>query len=136
LVLNIDLTADTFDVTYGGQPLVPPNPLNKWSFNVSTVAGAARIQCIDLYSQMVGFRWDDLSLQPVVGANCYANCDASTLTPCLNVNDFLCFNNLYAAGSSSANCDASTLTPILNVNDFLCFNNRYAANCTNPCAAP
>jgi hypothetical protein len=70
------------------------------------------------------------------GGGCYANCDASTLAPCLNVNDFLCFNNLYAAGSSSANCDQSTLTPILNVNDFLCFNNRYAAGCTNPCAAP
>ena len=33
---------------------------------------------------------------PVQG--CYANCDASTLTPVLNVNDFTCFLNRYAAG--------------------------------------
>jgi len=136
LVLDIDLAADTFNVTYGGNPLVPASPLNKWSQNVSAAVGAARIQCIDLYSQMAGFRWDDLSLQPVVAQNCYANCDGSTSAPCLNVNDFICFNNLYAASSTSANCDGSTSAPILNVNDFICFNNLYAAGCTNPCAAP
>ena len=31
-------------------------------------------------------------------APCYANCDASTNPPVLNVNDFTCFLNLYAAG--------------------------------------
>jgi len=136
LVLDIDLAADTFNVTYGGLPLVPASPLNKWSQNVSAAVGVPRIQCIDLYSQMAGFRWDDLSLLPVVGANCYANCDASKVAPCLNVNDFICFNNLYAASSTKANCDASTIPPTLNVNDFICFNNLYASSCTNPCAAP
>jgi hypothetical protein len=29
---------------------------------------------------------------------CYANCDASKLAPVLNVNDFTCFINNYAAG--------------------------------------
>ena len=29
-----------------------------------------------------------------------------------------------------ANCDASTIAPVLNVNDFSCFLNRYAAGCT------
>ena len=62
-------------------------------------------------------------------APCYANCDGSTLAPLLNVNDFICFNNLYATGSSLANCDGSTLTPILNVNDFTCFLNKFAAGC-------
>ena len=136
LVIDIDLAADTFSATYGGNPLVPASPLNKWSQNVSAAVGVARIQCIDLYSQMAGFRWDDLSLQPVVAQSCYANCDGSTSAPCLNVNDFICFNNLYAASSTSANCDGSTIAPILNVNDFICFNNLYAAGCTNPCAAP
>jgi len=69
-------------------------------------------------------------------ASCYANCDASTIAPCLNVNDFICFNNTFAAGSPAANCDASTIAPTLNVNDFICFNNKFAAGCTNPCAAP
>ncbi|MFN0132155.1 MAG: hypothetical protein ACKVW3_06445 [Phycisphaerales bacterium] len=136
VVVNIDLDMDTFDVTYGGMPLVPPSPMNKWSQNTSATVGAARIQCIDLYSQMVGFRWDDVSLLPVVVPSCKANCDASTVAPCLNVNDFICFNNLFATGSNAANCDASTTPPILNVNDFICFNNAFAASCANPCAAP
>jgi hypothetical protein len=67
------------------------------------------------------------------GQNCYANCDNSTNAPCLNVNDFVCFNNAFSAGLPYANCDASTNPPILNVNDFVCFNNAYSASCTNPC---
>ena len=62
-------------------------------------------------------------------ATCYANCDASTNAPILNVNDFICFNNLFAAGNSLANCDASTIAPTLNVNDFTCFLNKYASGC-------
>jgi hypothetical protein len=65
---------------------------------------------------------------PVV-CPCYANCDGSTIAPVLNVNDFLCFQNRYAAGDSYANCDGSTAPPILNVNDFTCFLNRYAVGC-------
>jgi hypothetical protein len=61
---------------------------------------------------------------------CYANCDASTSPPILNVNDFTCFLNRYAAGDSYANCDASTSPPILNVNDFTCFLNRFAVGCS------
>ena len=60
---------------------------------------------------------------------CYANCDNSTLAPVLNVNDFSCFINRYAAGHVYANCDNSTNAPILNVNDFSCYLNRYAAGC-------
>ena len=36
--------------------------------------------------------------------NCYANCDSSTLTPILNVNDFICFGNKFAAGCGANNC--------------------------------
>ena len=60
---------------------------------------------------------------------CYANCDHSTVTPVLNVNDFQCFMNAYAAGESYANCDQSTIPPVLNVNDFNCFLNKYGAGC-------
>ena len=62
-------------------------------------------------------------------AACYANCDASTVAPTLNVNDYICFNNKFAVGDPYANCDESTVSPVLNVNDFICFNNRFAAGC-------
>jgi len=55
--------------------------------------------------------------------------DWSALSPILNVNDFQCFMNKFAAGDSYANCDGSTAPPILNVADFICFMNKYAAGC-------
>ncbi|MFN0133398.1 MAG: GC-type dockerin domain-anchored protein [Phycisphaerales bacterium] len=61
---------------------------------------------------------------------CYPNCDQSTVAPILNVNDFTCFLNKFAAGDSYANCDQSTVVPVLNVNDFTCFLNKFAAGCT------
>ncbi|MFN0131979.1 MAG: M14 family zinc carboxypeptidase [Phycisphaerales bacterium] len=68
----------------------------------------------------------------VPAAACFANCDSSTATPFLNVNDFTCFNNRFAAGNSLANCDASTAVPVLNVNDFTCFLNKFSAGCSAP----
>jgi hypothetical protein len=62
-------------------------------------------------------------------AACYANCDQSTAAPVLNVQDFTCFLQRYAAGESYANCDNSTAAPTLNVQDFTCFLQRYAAGC-------
>jgi hypothetical protein len=69
---------------------------------------------------------------------CYANCDASTVQPILNVDDFTCFVNEYAAGqnlpsaqqiASYANCDQSTIAPVLNIDDFTCFVNQFAQGC-------
>jgi hypothetical protein len=60
---------------------------------------------------------------------CYANCDASTASPVLNVGDFTCFLQKYASGDAYANCDASTAVPALNVGDFTCFLQKYAAGC-------
>ena len=60
---------------------------------------------------------------------CYANCDGSTTPPILNANDFVCFQNRFAAGDPGANCDLSTTQPVLNVNDFICFLTRYASAC-------
>ena len=62
-------------------------------------------------------------------AICGANCDNSTVAPVLNVNDFNCFLNLFAAGAAYGNCDNSNMPPILNVSDFVCFMNKYAAGC-------
>jgi hypothetical protein len=63
------------------------------------------------------------------GGACYANCDASTTAPVLNVADFTCFLQQFAAGESYANCDQSTTVPALNVADFTCFLQRFAAGC-------
>jgi hypothetical protein len=63
------------------------------------------------------------------GGDCYANCDGSTASPILNVNDFVCFQQRFAAGNPFANCDGSTSMPVLNVNDFVCFQQRFAAGC-------
>jgi hypothetical protein len=59
-------------------------------------------------------------------APCYANCDGSTQTPVLNVNDFVCFQTRFAAANAYADCDMSGT---LNVNDFVCFQTRFAAGC-------
>jgi DNA-binding beta-propeller fold protein YncE len=60
---------------------------------------------------------------------CYANCDGSTQEPTLNVADFTCFLQRFAAGESYANCDNSTQQPVLNVADFTCFLQRFAQGC-------
>ncbi|MFN0132983.1 MAG: hypothetical protein ACKVW3_10725 [Phycisphaerales bacterium] len=72
-------------------------------------------------------------------ARCYdANCDGSTTTPLLSVNDFICFGNAFAAAQnlpyeqhvvSYANCDGSIWPPVLTVNDYQCFNNAFVSPC-------
>ena len=65
-----------------------------------------------------------------VVCTCYPNCDGSTTPPILNVLDFACFLNRFAAGDAWANCDNSTTVPVLNVLDFSCFLNKFAAGCS------
>jgi hypothetical protein len=69
---------------------------------------------------------------------CYPNCDASPTPPILNVEDFTCFINEFAAATQLphqqqlthyANCDQSTTAPVLNVEDFTCFINKFAQGC-------
>jgi hypothetical protein len=57
---------------------------------------------------------------------CYPNCDGSTGTPALNVNDFICFQSLFAAADPYADCNHDAT---LNVNDFVCFQAQFAAGC-------
>ncbi|MFG0286480.1 MAG: SBBP repeat-containing protein [Phycisphaerales bacterium JB039] len=54
---------------------------------------------------------------------CYADCDGSGATDFF---DFLCFQNLFAAGDARADCDDSGS---LDLFDFLCFQNAFAAGC-------
>jgi glucose/arabinose dehydrogenase len=60
---------------------------------------------------------------------CPANCDNSTEPPVLNILDFNCFINRFAAADCYANCDGSTAPPLLNVLDFNCFLNRFTTGC-------
>jgi hypothetical protein len=65
----------------------------------------------------------------VRSSTCYPNCDESTTPPILNVLDFTCFLQRFAAGHLYANCDPGQLPPILNVADFGCFITKFAAGC-------
>jgi hypothetical protein len=60
---------------------------------------------------------------------CYANCDPPGPLPGLNLVDFGCFLNSFAAGSPYANCDGSATPPVLNIADFACFLNGFAGGC-------
>lgn len=66
----------------------------------------------------------------VPGTPCYANCDGSTASPVLNVQDFSCFLNRFSSGDEYANCDGSTTDPIFNISDFACYLNAFAAGCS------
>jgi hypothetical protein len=121
LTLRVDLGQNLASCWYAGQPL----------FLEQTYAAEApfEVQCINWYSDGIdGFAWDDFSLLPAPGS-CYANCDESTLAPILNVLDFNCFLNKFAAADPWANCDGSTQPPAVNVLDIACFLNRFAAGC-------
>jgi hypothetical protein len=82
--------------------------------------GAASGECFEL----TGGFW-----AVTVQQDCYANCDRSVTAPILNVGDFTCFLQHYAAGDCYANCDGSSTIPVLNVGDFTCFLQRFAAGC-------
>ena len=117
-----------FLVTYGGTTLN--------SLDILSAVGTYTFAGISVFDWRIsvgpgdpmGMIFDTITIS-VLPAPCYANCDGSTAAPILNVNDFSCFLNLYAAGSVLANCDASTVAPVLNVNDFSCFLNKFAAGC-------
>ena len=127
---EINLTTDKYDIFYNNLPVVTNHPYSTGS----GTAGTVRIACLDLYSNGVaGAFWDDVVMQAAVTPpSCYANCDSSTSLPFLNVNDFICFQQKYAAGDTYANCDNSTTAPVLNVNDFICFQTAFAAGCSAP----
>ena len=60
---------------------------------------------------------------------CYADCDQSTGVGVLDVFDYLCFANAFAAGDRYADCDCSTGPGVLDIFDFLCFGNKFDQGC-------
>lgn len=64
------------------------------------------------------------------GGACYADCDTSTGPRVLDIFDFLCFGNRFAAGDPYAcDCDQSTGPGACDIFDFLCFGNAFSAGC-------
>ena len=94
-----------------------PGFTDDWAAESAEIRCAASNACGSVTSDTAALRW------------CFANCDCSAASPTLNVLDFACFLNRYAAGDPYANCDGSTTPPVLNVLDFACFLNRFATGC-------
>jgi hypothetical protein len=106
----------------------------EWETGTSAWVARASLRRIDLVTgtpSIIGAMGpsDVRGLAAVRPVGCYANCDGSTVPPVLNVGDFTCFLQRFAAGDSYANCDQSTIPPVLNVGDFTCFLQRFAAGC-------
>jgi trimeric autotransporter adhesin len=90
------------------------------------------------FTEVNGMAANGLAARTPCTPVCYANCDGSTTAPILNVEDFTCFINEFAAAiqlpheqqlTHYANCDESTTAPVLNVEDFTCFINKFAQGC-------
>jgi hypothetical protein len=63
-------------------------------------------------------------------AACYPDCDTQSGPGVLDIFDFLCFGNRFAANDPYAcDCDLSTGPGLCDVFDFLCFGNAFAAGC-------
>jgi hypothetical protein len=61
---------------------------------------------------------------------CAADCETSTGVNTLDIFDFLCFQNEFAAGASYAcDCDTTTGIRVCDIFDFLCFQDAFAAGC-------
>ncbi len=69
-------------------------------------------------------------VDPCPGDSCYPDCDQSTGPGVLDIFDFLCFGNLFAAGDPYAcDCDTTTGAGVCDIFDFLCFGNAFNVGC-------
>ena len=61
---------------------------------------------------------------------CYVDCDTGTGAEVLDIFDFLCFQNRFAAGDPYAcHCALNTGPGVCDIFDFLCFLNTFQAGC-------
>ncbi len=113
----------------GGAPLADGGRISGATSATLTINPAATADA-GSYDVMLAAPCGQRTSNPaVLTVSCYPNCDNSTTPPVLNVLDFTCFLNKFAAGDPYANCDQSTVPPTLNVLDFTCFLNAFAAGC-------
>jgi hypothetical protein len=130
-------TGDEDPVTY--EPILPPGRTYRSVMeNVTEVRITTAVPGYFYIPSWWEVGFDNLAISLAGPAACYANCDGSTSEPVLNVDDFTCFINEYAAAlglphaaqvEHYANCDNSTTAPALNVDDFTCFINNFAMGC-------
>jgi len=110
--------------------IIPIGGSAQWPRTTLGTPSLAHINAIEIHADTWGYGFtlwlDGVRFDP---PPCYANCDGSTTPPVLNVADFICFLNKYAAADPYANCDNSTTPPILNVSDFICFQTKFAQGC-------
>jgi hypothetical protein len=109
------------------EPVAPPGP--KALFGVQDLRGPSLLVASGSGGYSVNGGAYLSSVLYVGCPSCYPNCDASTAAPTLNVGDFTCFLQRFAASDPYANCDNSTAAPAINVADFTCFLSRFAAGC-------
>ena len=61
---------------------------------------------------------------------CWADCDQTSGQMVLDIFDFLCFGNFFAAGDPYAcDCDTTTGPGVCDIFDFLCFGNAFGLGC-------
>ncbi len=131
LQVVIDLDADTVDATYNGVQFITGK---SWTLGVPP-SGPATFKALDLYADepasaggrgTSGMYFDDVVLRTLcepVAEPCVADCDRSGA---LDLFDFLCFQNAFAAGDASADLDGDGQLTLF---DFLAFQNAFAAGC-------
>ncbi len=77
-----------------------------------------------------GFGMDDMVAKFTDNPTCYADCDTFSGSGTLDIFDFLCFQNRFAAQDPWAcDCDTGSGFGICDAFDFLCYQNAFAAGC-------
>jgi hypothetical protein len=124
--LDIDLAADTFDFSWAptGQPLTLI--ASDLGYRSTTQAFLDRFTFVHFGDFATT---QEAYIDNIVVDYCYADCDQSSGAGVLDIFDFLCFQNEFAAANPYAcNCDI-TLPGVCDIFDFLCFQNEFAAGC-------
>jgi hypothetical protein len=106
-------------------PQGSPDAAKSWffasdGFDIFTLAQAPYKQQLSLFAlpSVVMVRAEGVPAEP-----CYADCDGNGT---LNIDDFLCFQSLYALGDPAADCDEDG---VISIDDFVCFQTLYALGC-------
>jgi hypothetical protein len=126
---------DAGEVLINGTPVWQASQNPFWSdvkINLNAYAGQdVQIQFVfdSIDGQLnsnLGWQVDGIRLVGQV-ADCTKTCDPDCdLSGTLNIDDFICFQTLYAISDPKADCDADGT---LNIDDFICFQTLYAIGC-------
>jgi len=97
-------TPNTCLVTLDGQTVLSLTDFTDTAyeeFSATITVGATNPDLVFAFTNDLAFTdLDDVTVTVEAGSTCYPNCDASTQAPVLNVLDFGCFLNRFAAGCS------------------------------------